>query len=62
MVCVVSLWLCFVIVVRAKFCGLNVYNVVAHRMKSLKPCFLLQHINSMIMSYYLTSLNGNHAQ
>ena len=55
MVCVVSLWSCSVIVVSAKFCNLSVYNVVEHRTNSLKPCFLLQRINSMIVRYYLTS-------
>jgi hypothetical protein len=56
MVCVASLWSCFVIVVSAKFFNLIVYNVVEHRTKSLKPCFLFQHINSLIVRYCLTSV------
>lgn len=56
MVCVVSLWSCFVIVVSAKFYNLSVYNVVEHRTKSLKLCFLLQHINSLIVRYCLISV------
>ena len=56
MVCVVGFWSCFVIAVSAKFCNLSVYNMVEHRMKSLKPWFLLHYINSMIVRYYLTSV------